>query len=52
MITLSRKNTKDLATRTNGSTYVPQIFVNDKYFGDLITLKNYFNITTIKGQTP
>ncbi len=43
---------KNLATRTGGATSVPQIFVDDKYFGDLLTLKNYFNIITIKGHTP
>ncbi len=43
---------KDLSARTGGATSVPQIFVDDKYFGDLVTLKNYFNPTAIKGHTP
>ena len=42
MITLSRKNMKDLSARTGVATSVPQIFVDDKYFGGLSELKEYF----------
>jgi uncharacterized membrane protein len=33
-------------------TSIPQIFVDDKYFGDLVTLREYYNILTVKGNTP
>jgi len=31
-----------MAKRTGGQTSVPQIFVDDKYFGGLSELKKYF----------
>tara|TARA_B100001964_G_C13799977_1_gene408330 strand:+ start:103 stop:204 length:102 start_codon:yes stop_codon:yes gene_type:complete len=31
-----------MAKKTGGKTYVPQIFVDDKYFGGLLELKEYF----------
>ena len=31
-----------MVKKTGGKTYVPQIFVDDKYFGGLLELKEYF----------
>ena len=42
LITLSRKNVAQMARRTNGKTYVPQIMVDDHYFGGLAELIVYF----------
>ncbi len=42
LITLSRKNYKEMDKRTNGKTFVPQILVDDQYFGGLAELKAYF----------
>lgn len=42
LITLSRKNVKEMSKRTNGKTFVPQILVDNKYFGGLAELNSYF----------
>ena len=31
-----------MAKKTGGRTSVPQIFVDEKYFGDLLELKDYY----------
>ena len=31
-----------MAKKTGGKTSVPQIFVDDKYFGGLLELKDYY----------
>tara|TARA_Y100000590_G_scaffold434196_1_gene552136 strand:- start:847 stop:951 length:105 start_codon:yes stop_codon:yes gene_type:complete len=31
-----------MAEKTGGKTYVPQIFIDDRYFGSLKELKNYY----------
>ena len=33
-----------MADRTGGKTSVPQIFVDDKYFGGLKELKEYYKV--------
>ena len=42
MVTFSRKKVNEMAKRTGGITSVPQIFVNDQYFGGLKELKSYY----------
>ena len=42
LITFSKKSVKEMANKTGGKTSVPQIFVDDKYFGGLSELKEYF----------
>ena len=42
LITFSRKRSNEMAELTGGKTSVPQIFVDDKYFGGLLELKKYF----------
>jgi len=42
MITFSRKKVNEMVKRTGGKTFVPQIFVDDKYFGGLEELKSYY----------
>ena len=42
VITFSKKSVKEMANKTGGKTSVPQIFVDDKYFGGLSELKEYF----------
>ena len=41
LITFSRTSVNEME-KTGGKTYVPQIFVDDKYFGGLLELKEYF----------
>ena len=41
-ITFSKKSAQEMANKTGGKTSVPQIFVDDKYFGGLSELKEYF----------
>ena len=41
-ITLSKKKVKEMSKRTNGKTFVPQLIVDDKYFGGLAELQSYF----------
>ena len=31
-----------MAKKTGGNTSIPQIFVDDKYFGGLLELKEYY----------
>ena len=42
MVTFSRKKVKEMEKRTGGKTSVPQIFVDDKYFGGLKELISYY----------
>ena len=42
MITFSKNTAEKMAKRTGGKTFVPQILVDDHYFGGLIELKDYF----------
>jgi len=42
MITFSRNRVEEMVKRTGGKTFVPQIFVDDKYFGGLIELISYY----------
>ena len=42
MITFSRSKAEEMVKRTGGKTSVPQIFVDDKYFGGLIELISYY----------
>ena len=42
MVTFSRKKVEEMAKRTGGKTSVPQIFVDDKYFGGLEELIFYY----------
>lgn len=42
LVTFSRKNVNEMSTKTGGKTSVPQIFVDDKYFGGLLELKKYY----------
>ena len=44
LITFSRTSVNELAKKTDGKTYVPQIFVDDKYFGGLKELKEYYKV--------
>jgi len=42
MITFSRKKVEEMVKRTGGKTFVPQIFVDDQYFGGLAELISYY----------
>ena len=42
MVTFSRKKVNKMAKRTGGKTFVPQIFVDDQYFGGLAELISYY----------
>ena len=42
LITFSKKSINELAEKTGGKISVPQIFVDDKYFGGLLELKEYY----------
>ena len=42
LITFSKKSVNEMAKKTGGKIYVPQIFVDDKYFGGLLELKDYY----------
>ena len=42
MITFSRNKVEEMVKRTGGKTSVPQIFVDDKYFGGLTELISYY----------
>ena len=42
MVTFSRKKVNEMAKRTDGKTFVPQIFVDDQYFGGLKELISYY----------
>ena len=42
LITFSKKSVIEMAKLTGGNTSVPQIFVDDKYFGGLLELKDYY----------
>ena len=42
LITFSKKSANEMAKKTGGKTSVPQIFVDDKYFGGLLELKEYY----------
>ena len=42
MVTFSRKTTAEMKKRTFGKTFVPQIMVDDHYFGGLAELIVYF----------
>ena len=42
MVTFSRKKVNEMVKRTGGKTSVPQIFVDDKYFGGLKELIFYY----------
>ena len=42
LITFSKKSVNEMAKKTGGKISVPQIFVDDKYFGGLLELKGYY----------
>ena len=42
MVTFSRKKENEMVKRTGGKTSVPQIFVDEKYFGGLDELISYY----------
>ena len=42
LITFSKKSINEMAEKTGGKIFVPQIFVDDKYFGGLLELKEYY----------
>ena len=42
LITFSSKSFTEMKEKTGGKTSVPQIFVDDKYFGSLLELKEYY----------
>ena len=42
LVTFSRKKVAEMTKRTGGKTSVPQIFVDDKYFGGLEKLISYY----------
>jgi glutaredoxin len=42
MITFSRSKAEEMVKRTGGKTSVPQIFVDNKYFGGLTELISYY----------
>ena len=42
MVTFSRKTTAEMKKRTGGKPFVPQIMVDDHYFGGLVELIGYF----------
>jgi len=42
LVTFSKKSINEMEEKTGGRTSVPQIFVDDKYFGGLLELKEYY----------
>ena len=42
LVTFSKKSVNEMAKKTGGRTSVPQIFVDEKYFGGLLELKDYY----------
>tara|TARA_Y100000746_G_scaffold129509_1_gene110868 strand:+ start:27 stop:206 length:180 start_codon:yes stop_codon:yes gene_type:complete len=43
LVTFSKKKSiNEMAKKTGGKTSIPQIFVDDKYFGGLLELKEYY----------
>jgi len=44
LITFSKKSISEMAEKTGGKTYVPQIFIDDHYFGGLKELKEYYKV--------
>ena len=42
LVTFSKKNVKEMSKKTGGEISVPQIFVDNKYFGGLLELKKYY----------
>ena len=43
LVTFSKKKSiREMAKKTGGNTSIPQIFVDDKYFGGLLELKEYY----------
>ena len=42
LVTFSKKSVNKMAKETGGKLSVPQIFVDDKYFGGLLELKDYY----------
>ena len=42
MVTFSRKKVNEMTKSTGGKSSVPQIFVDDKYFGGLKELISYY----------
>jgi|TARA_Y100000739_G_scaffold197061_1_gene179474 glutaredoxin len=43
LVTFSKKKSiREMAKKTGGKTSIPQIFVDDKYFGGLLELKEYY----------
>ena len=42
MVTFSRRKAHEMTKRTGGKTSVPQIFVDEKYFGGLDELISYY----------
>ncbi len=44
LITFSKRSASEMAKKTGGKTYVPQIFIDDRYFGGLKELKEYYKI--------
>jgi glutaredoxin len=42
LITFSKKSTDEMEKKTGGRISVPQIFVDNKYFGGLSELKEYY----------
>ena len=42
LVTFSKKSVNEMAKKTGGKTSIPQIFVDDKYFGGLLELKEYY----------
>ena len=44
LITFSKKSVSEMAEKTGGKTYVPQIFIDDHYFGGLKELKEYYKV--------
>ena len=42
MVTFSRKTTSEMKKSTGGKTFVPQIMVDDHYFGGMAELIVYF----------
>ena len=44
LVTFSKKSVNEMAKKTGGKISVPQIFVDDKYFGGLKELKEYYKV--------
>ena len=42
LVTFSKKSVNEMAKKAGGRTSVPQIFVDEKYFGGLLELKDYY----------